>query len=63
MNKTKEKIVDNLFKKGILNTLFTDEELGRDFMHEYLTSIEHKDFNLFQNKLVNFIAKQQEETK
>tara|TARA_B100001250_G_scaffold413095_1_gene446109 strand:+ start:1606 stop:1797 length:192 start_codon:yes stop_codon:yes gene_type:complete len=63
MNKTKEKIVDNLFKKGILNTLFTDEELGRDFMHEYLTSIEQKDFNLFQNKLVNFIAKQQEETK
>ena len=63
MNKTKEKIVDNLFKKGILNTLFTNEELGRDFMHEYLTSIEQKDFNLFQNKLVNFIAKQQEETK
>ena len=63
MNKTKEKIVDNLFKKGILNTLFTDEELGRDFMHEYLSSIEQKDFNLFQNKLVNFIAKQQEETK
>ena len=63
MNKTKEKIVDNLFKKGILNTMFTHEELGRDFMHEYLTSIEQKDFNLFQNKLVNFIAKQQEETK
>ena len=63
MTKTKEKIIDNLFKNGILNTLFNDEKFGKDFMHEYLTSIEHKDFNLFQNKLVNFIAKQQKKTK
>ena len=60
MNKTKEKIIDNLFKKGILNTLFNDEKFGKDFMHEYLSSINQKDFNLFQNKLVNFIIQQQE---
>jgi len=60
MNKTKEKIIDNLFKKGILNTLFNDENFGKDFMHEYLSSINQKDFNLFQNKLVNFIIQQQE---
>ena len=47
MNKTKEKIIDNLFKKGILNTFFNDENFG-------------KDFNLFQNKLVKFIIQQQE---
>ena len=58
MNKTKEKIVDNLFKKGILNTLFNDEKFGKDFMHEYLSSIDQKNFNFFQNKLVDFIAKQ-----
>ena len=60
MNKTKEKIIDNLFKKGILNTLFNDEKFGKDFMHEYLSSINQKDFNLFQNKLVSFIIQQQE---
>ena len=60
MNKTKEKIIDNLFKKGILNTLFNDENFGKDFMHEYLSSINQKDFNLFQNKLVSFIIQQQE---
>tara|TARA_R100000988_G_scaffold88392_1_gene51440 strand:+ start:624 stop:815 length:192 start_codon:yes stop_codon:yes gene_type:complete len=60
MNKTKEKIIDNLFKKGILNTLFNDENFGKDFMHEYLSSINQKDFNLFQNKLVKFIIQQQE---
>ena len=60
MNKTKEKIVDNLFKKGILNTLFNDEKFGKDFMHEYLSSIDIKAFNLFQNKLVKFIIQQQE---
>ena len=59
MNKTKEKIVDNLFKKGILNTLFNDEKFGKDFMHEYLSSIDQKNFNFFQNKLVDFITKQQ----
>ena len=58
MNKTKEKIIDNLFKKGILNTLFNDEKFGKDFMHEYLSSIDQKNFNFFQNKLVDFIAKQ-----
>ena len=61
MNKTKEKIIDNLFKKGILNTLFNDEKFGKDFMHEYLSSIDQKSFNLFQNKLVNFIIKQQKQ--
>jgi len=60
MTKTKEKIIDNLFKNGILNTLFNDENFGKDFMHEYLSSINQKDFNLFQNKLVNFIIQQQE---
>ena len=60
MKKTKEKIIDNLFKKGILNTLFNDENFGKDFMHEYLSSINQKDFNLFQNKLVKFIIQQQE---
>ena len=60
MNTTKEKIIDNLFKKGILNTLFNDENFGKDFMHEYLSSINQKDFNLFQNKLVKFIIQQQE---
>jgi len=59
MNKTKEKIIDNLFKKGILNTLFNDEKFGKDFMHEYLSSIDQKNFNFFQNKLVDFITKQQ----
>jgi len=61
MNKTKEKIIDNLCQKGILNTLFKDQKFGKDFMFDYLSSIDHKDFNLFQNKLVNFIAKQKEE--
>ena len=60
-NDLKHQIIDELFKKGILNTLFNDEKFGKDFMHEYLSSIDHKDFNLFQNKLVNFIAKQKEE--
>ena len=60
MNKSKENIIDNLFKKGILNTLFNDENFGKDFMHEYLSSINQKDFNLFQNKLVKFIIQQQE---
>ena len=55
MNKTEEKIIDNLFKKGILNTLFDDENFGKDFIHEYLSSIDQKAFNLFQNKLVKFI--------
>jgi hypothetical protein len=57
MNKTEEKVIDNLFKKGILNTLFNDENFGKDFMHEYLSSIDQKAFNLFQNQLVKFIVK------
>jgi len=61
MQITSEKIIDNLFKKGILNTLFNDENFGKDFMHEYLSSIDQKSFNLFQNKLVNFIIKQQKQ--
>ena len=57
MNKTEEKVIDNLFKKGILNTLFNDENFGKDFMHEYLSSIDQKSFNLFQNQFVKFIVK------
>ena len=57
-NDLKHQLIDELFKKGILNTLFNDEKFGKDFMHEYLSSIDQKNFNFFQNKLVDFIAKQ-----
>ena len=60
--KTRDQIIDNLCKKGILNTLFNDEEFGRRFMYEYFLSIDGKDFHSFTNKLVNFISKEQEET-
>tara|TARA_B100000900_G_scaffold353504_1_gene321723 strand:+ start:265 stop:528 length:264 start_codon:yes stop_codon:yes gene_type:complete len=60
--KTRDQIIDNLCKKGILNTLFNDEEFGRRFMYEYFLSIDGKDFHSFTNKLVDFISKEQEET-
>ena len=60
--KTRDQIIDNLCKKGILNTLFNDEEFGRRFMYEYFLSIDGKDFHSFTNKLVDFISKKQEKT-
>ena len=60
--KTRDQIIDNLCKKGILNTLFNDEEFGRRFMYEYFLSIDGKDFHFFTDKLVDFISKEQEET-
>ena len=62
MPKTRDQIIDDLCKKGILNTLFNDEEFGRRFMYEYFLSIDGKDFHSFTNKLVDFISKEQEET-
>ena len=58
MNKTKEKIIDKLCQNGILNTLFKDQKFGKDFMFDYLSSIDQKDFHIFTHKLVDFIAKQ-----
>jgi len=54
MPKTRDQIIDNLCKKGILNTLFNDEE--------FVLSIDAKDFHFFTDKLVDFISKKQEKT-
>ena len=58
-NDLKNQLIDELCQKGILNTLFEDKKFGKDFMHEYLSSIDQKNFNFFQNKLVDFITKQE----
>mgnify|MGYP003114375657 CR=1 FL=1 len=60
--KTRDQIIDNLCKKGILNTLFHDEKFGREFLYEYFLSIDGKDFHFFTDKLVDFISKKQEKT-
>tara|TARA_Y100001938_G_scaffold128223_1_gene181812 strand:+ start:1259 stop:1453 length:195 start_codon:yes stop_codon:yes gene_type:complete len=62
MKSNKNQIIDHLFKKGILNTLFNDEEFGREFLFEYFLSIDAKDFHTFTSKLVDFISKKQEKS-
>tara|TARA_R100000742_G_C4226702_1_gene49177 strand:+ start:505 stop:720 length:216 start_codon:yes stop_codon:yes gene_type:complete len=56
----RDKIIDRLFKEGILHTLFKDPEFGKEFMYDYFLTIDQKDFNIFQEKLVNFIDEREE---
>ena len=57
-NNLKHQLIDELCQKGILNTLFDDKKFGKDFMFEYLSSIDQKDFHNLTHKLIDFIAKQ-----
>ena len=57
---SKNKIIDRLFKEGILHTLFKNPEFGKEFMYDYFLTIDQKSFNVFQEKLVEFIADREE---
>ena len=56
----RDKIIDRLFKEGILHTLFKNPEFGKEFMYDYFLTIDQKSFNVFQEKLVEFIADREE---
>ena len=57
---SKNKIIDRLFKEGILHTLYKNPEFAKEFMYDYFLTIDQKSFNVFQEKLVEFIADREE---
>ena len=61
MLKTRDQIIDHLCQKGFLNVLFNDKKFGKDFMHDYLMSIDSESSNSFYTKFIDFVVKQQEE--
>tara|TARA_B100001093_G_scaffold458572_1_gene471092 strand:+ start:586 stop:774 length:189 start_codon:yes stop_codon:yes gene_type:complete len=61
MLKTRDQIIDHLCQKGFLNYLFDDKKFGKDFMNDYLLSIDSESSNTFFNKFIDYVVQQQEE--
>ena len=60
MEKTRDQVIDNLCERGFLNYLFDDKKFGKDFMNDYLLSIDSESSNTFFNKFIDYVVQQQE---
>ena len=63
MEKTRDQVIDDLCERGFLNYLFDDKKFGKDFMNDYLQSIDYESSNTFFNKFIDYVVQQQEVAK